>query len=129
MTVLLSLLLAGLGDSMFEAPKSAALAAFTTPGERQRLFSKVGVVAGIGTTVGTQIGALLIPYDFSIICLAGATAYIIIFIQMIILLPPIGVSTGPQSPLAGFGIVVSDRRFMTFVIILCGFFSAPRSLV
>lgn len=120
--VLLSLLLAGLGGSMFEAPKSAALAAFTTPEERQRLFSKIGVVAGIGTTVGTQIGALLIPYDFSIVCLAGAAAYVVIFVQMIVLLPPIAVSTGTQSPLAGFGIVVRDRRFMTFVAILSGYF-------
>ncbi|MEJ7840077.1 MAG: MFS transporter, partial [Thermomicrobiales bacterium] len=120
-TVLLSLLLAGLGGSMFEAPKSAALAALTTPEERQRLFSKVGVVAGIGTTVGTQIGALLIPYDFRIVCLVGASAYVVIFLQMIILMPPLAVATGTQSPMAGLGIVLRDRRFMTFVVILCGY--------
>jgi DHA1 family multidrug resistance protein-like MFS transporter len=120
--VLLSLLLAGLGGSMFEAPKSAALAAFSSPEERQRLFSKIGVISGIGTTVGTQIGALLIPYDFSIVCIVGACAYIVIFVQMLILMPPIAIATGTQSPLAGLGIVLRDRRFMTFVVILTGYF-------
>ena len=121
-TVLFSLLLAGLGGSMFEAPKSAALAAFSNPEDRRRLFSKIGVISGIGTTVGTQIGALLIPYDFSVVCLVGAMAYIVIFVQMIFLMPPIAVATGTQSPLAGLGLVFGDRRFMTFILILCGYF-------
>jgi DHA1 family multidrug resistance protein-like MFS transporter len=119
--VLLSLFLAGAGGAMYEAPKSAAIAAFATPTERQRLFSKVGVIAGIGTTVGTQVGALLIPYDFSIICLVGAAAYVVIFVQMQVLLPAIRVATGSQSPIAGLGMVLHDRRFMLYLAILCGY--------
>jgi DHA1 family multidrug resistance protein-like MFS transporter len=121
-TVLGSLILAGIGGSMFESPKSAAFAALAAPEERQRLFSKVGVVSGIGTTVGTQLGALLIPYDFSIVCLVGAAAYVVIFVQMMILLPPIRVSTGSHSPAAGLGLVMRDTRFMVFLLILTGYF-------
>jgi DHA1 family multidrug resistance protein-like MFS transporter len=120
-TVLGSLLLAGIGGSMFESPKAAAFAALAAPEERQRLFSKVGVVSGVGTTVGTQVGALLIPYDFSVVCLVGAAAYVVIFVQMMVLLPHIRVSTGSHSAVAGLGLVFHDRRFMAFLIILCGY--------
>jgi DHA1 family multidrug resistance protein-like MFS transporter len=119
--VLLALLLAGLGGSLYEAPKSAALATLALPEERQRLFSMLGVISGIGTTVGTQIGALLIPYDFAIVCLAGAVAYVIIFFQMLIEMPHIRVSAGGQSQMAGLSIVLRDRRFMVYLTILCGY--------
>jgi len=120
--VVLALLLAGLGGSLYEAPKSAALAALALPEERQRIFSLVGVVGGIGTTVGTQLGALLIPYDFSLVCIASAICYVIIFFQMLVIMPHIKVSTGGQSQMSGLGMVLRDRRFMIFLAILCGYY-------
>lgn len=85
--VLGSALLAGLGGSMFESPKAASLAALSGPENRQRLFATVGVVSGMGTTIGTQAGALLIRADFAVVCLVSASAYVIIFLVMMAVMP------------------------------------------
>jgi DHA1 family multidrug resistance protein-like MFS transporter len=122
--VVLSLLLAGLGGSLYEAPKSAALAALALPEERQRLFSTIGVIGGAGTTVGTQLGALLIPFDFALVCVASAICYVIVFLQTMSIMPHIKVSAGGQSQMAGLGMVLRDRRFMVFLAILCGYYFA-----
>ena len=76
--VLAAALLAAAGGAMFESPKSAALAAFSTPQNRQRVFAAIGVISGIGVTLGTQLGAILIRIDFAAVCLAAAAVYVII---------------------------------------------------
>ena len=37
----------------------------TDEGERSRYYSLAGVASGLGLTLGTQIGALLLPVGFS----------------------------------------------------------------
>jgi MFS transporter, DHA1 family, multidrug resistance protein len=123
-TVLIAALLAALGGAMFESPKSASMATLSTPETRQRLFSTLGVIGGIGTTLGTQLGAHLIRADFALVCLAGAAAYIIIFVVVLFLMPSIGVSIGPVGSSAGLRKAFGDRTFMAFLIILTGYWFA-----
>ena len=123
-TVLGAALLAALGGAMFESPKSASLATLSTPETRQRLFSTIGVIGGIGTTLGTQLGALLIRADFAIVCLAGAAAYVIIFLVALVRMPAIGVSLGPAGSVPGLGWALRDRTFMAFLLILTGYWFA-----
>lgn len=122
--VLVAALIVAFGGSMFEAPKSASLATLSTPATRQRLFSLMGVIGGVGTTVGTQLGAVLIRADFSLVCLAGAAAFFVIFVAVAILMPPIGVSIGLVGSAAGMRQVLNDRVFIAFLVILSGYWFA-----
>lgn len=122
-TVLVAALLAALGGAMFESPKSASLATLSTPETRQRLFSTLGVIGGVGTTLGTQLGALLIRADFALVCLVGAAAYVVIFLVVLVTMPAIGVSLGAAES-SGLRRAFADRTFMAFLIILTGYWFA-----
>lgn len=130
--VLFSAILAGFGGSMFEAPKAAAIAALSLPETRQRLFSMLAVISGVGTTVGTQLGALLIRTDFRMVCLAAAVTYVLIFFSEILLLPNVAVSSRIQALAeneatdteSGLRAVFRDRVFMRFLLLLTGYWFA-----
>jgi DHA1 family multidrug resistance protein-like MFS transporter len=130
--VLFAALLAGFGGSMFEAPKAASVAALSRPETRQRLFSMLGVISGAGTTIGTQLGALLIRADFRIVGIAAASAYVVISAVMLVLMPHISVSNRLNAVEeaeaagsgAGLGAVFRDRDFMLFLLLLTGYWFA-----
>lgn len=119
--VLAAALLAAAGGSMFEAPKAAALAAFTTPENRQRLFAAMGVISGVGVTLGTQAGAMLIRLDFAAVSYTAASAYVLIFLAILTLMPNIAVSSGTTGSMRGMRLALADRTFMLFLLILSGY--------
>jgi DHA1 family multidrug resistance protein-like MFS transporter len=84
----------------------------------------MGVIGGIGTTVGTQLGALLIRADFALVCLAGAVAFLLVGVAIVIMMPPIGVSIAPVGSSFGMRHVFRDRVFMTYLLILSGYWFA-----
>lgn len=122
--VLGSLLLAGLGGAMFESPKNAATAYLSKPEERQRLYATIGVIGGLGVTIGTQLGAFLIRSDFAMVCLASGSAYLIIFVVMLTLMPPIRVSVATGTSFGGLGLALRDRTFVRFLLLLTGYWFA-----
>ncbi|MBA2759707.1 MAG: MFS transporter [Chloroflexia bacterium] len=119
--VLAAVVLSALGGGMFESPKAAALAAFSTPENRQRLFASIGVISGLGVTLGTQLGAFLIQIDFAVVGYASASAYVVIFAAMFLLLPNVAVSSGPVGSVVGMKLAFADRTFMLYLLILSGF--------
>lgn len=120
-----SLLLAAFGGAMFDSPKSAATAYLALPAQRQRIYSILGVIGGIGVTVGTQLGAFLIKVDFRIVCFASAAVYLVVMFAVWILLPPIRVSTGTvSSPMTDIGQALHDRTFVMFLILMSGYWFA-----
>ena len=122
--VLLSLLLASLGGGMFESPKAAALAHLSDPQSRPRLYARMGVIGGLGVTVGTQLGAILIKVDFAAVCLASTLAYLVIFLVNWFGLPSMKVSLGPVGSRAGLSMALHDRDFVSFLLILTGYWFA-----
>lgn len=120
LAVFLASLLIGLSGSMFEAPRAAALAALATPETRQRLFASVGVAGGAGTAVGTQIGALLIRSDFLWVCLAGAFAFLCVFVVLQLMLPNFSMVSGPSGASSGMSTALHDRTFLIFLVLLAG---------
>lgn len=122
--VLASLLLAGLGGAMFESPKNAATAYLSRPEERQRLYATIGVIGGLGVTIGTQLGAFLIRSDFATVCLASGAAYVIIFLVMLTLMPSIRVSVAAETSFGGLSVALSDRTFVRFLLLLTGYWFA-----
>lgn len=122
--VLGAALVVAIGGSMFEAPNQASIAALTYPEERQRFYARIGMIGGIGTTVGTQLGAMLIGYDFALVCLGGAVAFFIVFLVMLIMLPPISASIGGDTAISGLRTVLRDRTFIRYVAIVAGYWFA-----
>jgi len=118
--LLAAVILAALGGALFDAPKSAAIAALTTEAERPRYFAISGVVIGLGITLGTQAGALLLRVDFGLVALVSGGCYLLIFATVVHFLPPVTVSHGEGGFARGFGVALRDRRFVTFVSLMAG---------
>ena len=122
--VLGAALVVAVGGSMFEAPVQAAAAALTYPDERRRFYARLGVIGGIGTTIGTQVGALLIGFDFAFVCFAGAIAFFTIFLVVTFMMPSVLASVGSESAISGITTVVRDRTFIRYVAVITGYWFA-----
>lgn len=122
--VLGAALVVAVGGSMFEAPIQASVAALTYPEERQRFYARIGMIGGVGTTVGTQVGAMLIGYDFALVCLAGSAAFFAIFLTMTLMMPSISASIGSDSAIGGVTSVLRDSTFIRYVAVITGYWFA-----
>ena len=90
--LMISAIVAAIGGALFESPRSAAVVALTDESERSTYFAKTGVVAGLGITAGTQLGALLLGVDFRLVSLVAAASYVLILVMILIWLPPVRVA-------------------------------------
>ena len=117
-----AVILAALGGSLFEAPKSAAGAALTSPAERPRFYRTLGVVGNVGMALGPALGALLLRFDFAVVSLAAAAIFVVAAALAIVWLPPVRVSSGPTQHLAdGMVLALRDRRFVLFTVLVMGY--------
>ena len=115
-------ILAALGGSLFEAPKSAAGAALTSPAERPAFYRTLGIVGNVGMALGPAVGALLLRFDFAVVSLAAAAIFVIAAVLAIVWLPPVPVSSGPPRNLAdGMVLALRDRRFVIFTVLVMGY--------
>ncbi|MCC6705029.1 MAG: MFS transporter [Thermomicrobiales bacterium] len=119
--LLAAMILMGIGGGFFEAPEQAAIVALTTPEERRRFFSLNGVVAGLGTSLGTQAGAFALGADFTTVALVGVGAFTAVFLMNLFFLPSVKISIGGRSATAGLKLALGDRLFMLFNILLLGY--------
>jgi MFS transporter, DHA1 family, multidrug resistance protein len=119
--LLASTILAALGGSMFDSPKSAAIAALTDERNRPRFYSLNGVVSGLGLTIGTQIGALLLPVGFSLVAWGAAICFLATFLVTLIFLPPVKVATEGSTLTEGFRLALHDRPFVIYNLLLMGY--------
>ena len=119
--LLLMCVLAALGGSLFEAPRSAAIAALTAQANRARFFSLMGIVGGLGMTIGPLVGAILVTSSWTIVCFAAAFCFAVGGVLTAILLPPVGI-TAEREPIGrGIGIAARDRPFVAFTALLGGY--------
>ncbi|MGH2614197.1 MAG: MFS transporter [Thermomicrobiales bacterium] len=106
-------IVAAVGGALFESPRSAAIAALTDERERSSYFAKMGVVAGLGITAGTQLGALLLGFDFRLVALGGAATYVVLFLMIVFWLPAVQVAE-KGGPFRGLRLAFRDRLFLTY---------------
>jgi DHA1 family multidrug resistance protein-like MFS transporter len=116
----IAMALSALGGALFDAPSRAAMAALTLEPERARFFALNAVVSNLGMIIGPLVGALLIHYNFSIVCLVAAACFVVIF-GTVLLLPPVHVADSEQRMSFGLGLAFRDRTFVTFTALLTGY--------
>ena len=106
-------IVSAVGGALFESPRAAAVAALTDERERSAYFAKTGVVAGLGITAGTQLGALLLDVDFGLVALASAACYVAIFVMTLVWLPAVRVAE-KGGPFRGLHLAFHDRPFLAY---------------
>src|SRR6266540_5539130 len=119
--LLASALLAAIGGSLFESPKSASIAELTNETNRARYYSLLGVVGGMGMTLGPLLGALLLRTHFSIVALVAASCYLVTFLLTVLFLPPVRVASERRGLTYGIALALHDRTFMIFNVLLMGY--------
>lgn len=113
--------LAALGGSLFEAPRSAAIAALTQPDQRARYFSISGIVGGIGMTLGPLIGASLVDASWPLVCFVSACCFVLGGVLTGLLLPNVQVTAERQSLGRGIVLAARDRPFVILTVLLGGY--------
>lgn len=119
--LMVSAVLTALGGSLFDSPKSAAIAALTDESQRNRFYSLTAIASALGITIGTQIGALLLNVNFSLVAYIGAACFLLDFFITLIFLPPVRVATHNESLIYGIGLALRDRTFVLYTALLMGF--------
>jgi DHA1 family multidrug resistance protein-like MFS transporter len=112
-------IVAAVGGALFESPRAAAVAALADESERSTYYAKTGVVAGLGITAGTQLGALLLGFDFRYVALAGGVCYILLFIMIVLWLPVVRVAEKGET-FRGLHLAFHDRTFVRYTGFMAG---------
>jgi DHA1 family multidrug resistance protein-like MFS transporter len=122
-------IVSAIGGALFESPRAAAIAALAREDERAAYYAKTGVMGGLGITFGTQVGALLLGFDFRYVALAAAGSYIILLILIVVWLPAVKVAE-EGGALQGLSLAFRDRYFLRYLTFSSGqqFMSAQFSI-
>jgi DHA1 family multidrug resistance protein-like MFS transporter len=112
-------IVAAVGGALFESPRAAAVAALADESERSAYYAKTGVVAGLGITAGTQLGALLLGFDFRYVALAGGICYVLLFVVILLWLPAVRVAEKGET-FRGLSLAFHDRTFLRYTGFMAG---------
>jgi DHA1 family multidrug resistance protein-like MFS transporter len=119
--LLLSGFLAAIGGALFDAPQRATLAALAPEEKLNELYGRLGVLQNVARTIGPLIGAFLIRYDFQMVGMASAGFFLLAGVVTLLFLPPVSVSSGPQTARAGLKLAARDLDFVIFTVLMMGY--------
>jgi MFS transporter, DHA1 family, multidrug resistance protein len=119
--LLFSAFMAAVGGALFDSPSSAAIAALTRPDDRNRYFTVLGVVRGLGLTLGPLAGALLLRFDFALVALVAGGCFLLAFVVTLLFMPPVQVATERNDLTYGIRLALADQRFMALTLLLMGY--------
>lgn len=114
--------LSALGGTLFDPPRTALVIKLTRPHERGRFFSLLMMQDSAGAVVGALLGSWLLQYDFHFVCWVGAAIFVLAAGWNAWLLPAYRISTVRIPMKEGMLRVLHDRRFLTYVLTLTGYY-------
>ncbi|WP_145590075.1 multidrug efflux MFS transporter MdtH [Yersinia aleksiciae] len=114
--------LSGLGGTLFDPPRTALVIKLTRPHERGRFYSLLMMQDSAGAVIGALIGSWLLQYDFYFVCWTGAAIFVLAAGWNLWLLPAYRISTVRAPMKEGLMRVLRDRRFVTYVLTLTGYY-------
>lgn len=118
----LSCILSGLGGTLFDPPRAALVVKLVRPHQRGRFFSILMMQDSAGAVIGALLGSWLLQYDFRLVCSAGAALFIACAAFNARYLPARKLSTVKTPVREGLGRVLRDKRFVTYVLTLTGYY-------
>lgn len=117
-----SCLLSGLGGTLFDPPRSALVVKLIRPQQRGRFFSLLMMQDSAGAVIGALLGSWLLQYDFRLVCATGAVLFVLCAAFNAWLLPAWKLSTVHTPVREGMTRVMRDKRFVTYVLTLAGYY-------
>ncbi|MCH4194563.1 MAG: multidrug efflux MFS transporter MdtH [Serratia liquefaciens] len=114
--------LSALGGTLFDPPRTALVIKLTRPHERGRFYSLLMMQDSAGAVIGALIGSWLLQYDFHFVCWVGAGIFMLAAGWNAWLLPAYRISTVRAPMKEGMMRVLRDRRFLTYVLTLTGYY-------
>lgn len=117
-----SCFLSGIGGTLFDPPRTALVVKLLRPQHRGRFFSILMMQDSAGAVVGALLGSWLLQYDFRLVCATGAVLFILCALFNGLFLPAWKLSTVKAPVREGLDRVLSDKRFVTYVLTLTGYY-------
>ncbi len=117
-----SCFLSGIGGTLFDPPRTALVVKLIRPQHRGRFFSILMMQDSAGAVIGALLGSWLLQYDFRLVCAAGAVLFILCALFNGLFLPAWKLSTVKAPVREGLGRVLGDKRFVTYVLTLTGYY-------
>ncbi|TCB85567.1 multidrug efflux MFS transporter MdtH [Enterobacter quasihormaechei] len=117
-----SCFLSGIGGTLFDPPRTALVVKLIRPQHRGRFFSILMMQDSAGAVVGALLGSWLLQYDFRLVCATGAVLFILCALFNGLFLPAWKLSTVKAPVREGLNRVLSDKRFVTYVLTLTGYY-------
>lgn len=117
-----SCFLSGIGGTLFDPPRTALVVKLIRPQHRDRFFSILMMQDSAGAVVGALLGSWLLQYDFRLVCATGAVLFILCALFNGLFLPAWKLSTVKAPVREGLDRVLSDKRFVTYVLTLTGYY-------
>lgn len=117
-----SCFLSGIGGTLFDPPRSALVVKLVRPDQRGRFFSLLMMQDSAGAVIGALLGSWLLQYDFRLVCAVGAVLFVVCAGVNAWLLPAYKLSTIRAPMREGMGRVLKDKRFITYVLTLAGYY-------
>lgn len=121
--LMLASVVAGVGGGLFDAPKSAAIAAVTREADRMSMFSLISVSGNLGMVTGPLIGAAMIGLGFRTAAIAAGCVYLLAALVMALTLPALRPTGANKAKgFEGLAVAARDQRFRRFTLVLIGYF-------
>lgn len=117
-----SCFLSGIGGTLFDPPRTALVVKLIRPQHRGRFFSILMMQDSAGAVVGALLGSWLLQYDFRLVCATGAVLFILCALFNGLFLPAWKLSTVKAPVREGLDRMLSDKRFVTYVLTLTGYY-------
>jgi len=115
-------ILSGLGGSLFEPAFSAAFAVLTPESMRKDVFALKNVLSNVGV-VGSQIvGTALSMFDFYWLSLFAGGLFYANALMTLFCVPPISAQNSRGGVLNSMSVVIKDRPFVKYTLILIGYY-------
>jgi DHA1 family multidrug resistance protein-like MFS transporter len=117
-----SCVLSGLGGTLFDPPRTALVIKLIRPHERSRFFSLLMMQDSAGAVIGALIGSWLLQYNFHFVCWVGAGLFVLAAAFNAVFLPAYRISAGRAPMRQGMMRVMRDKRFISYVLTLTGYY-------
>lgn len=114
--------LSALGGTLFDPPRTALVIKLVRPHERGRFYSILMMQDSAGAVIGALLGSWLLQYDFHLVCWVGAFIFVLAALWNAWLLPAYRISTVRTPMREGMLRVIRDKRFLTYVLTLTGYY-------